>query len=183
MHKLTNKFLFELIGVNHEYSHIIKIYREMSQRQRNFISCVAKFESEFATYPERNDEINVIVPTGNCEDGMIWDSVHIEKTHIANCLHGLPEVNYGLKITSNHLHPVYAMDDILLIETRSPRDGDTGIFLNKISHRAYIRKFKQTDPCQMIPINGYGKTFYVNPHNIDEMNDWVKLGRVICRLR
>ena len=89
----------------------------------------------------------------------------------------------GIRITSNHLHPVYIKGDIIGISKRPPRDGDTCVLVNKKNGRAYIRKFIQSEPCRMEPINGYGDIITIDPNNPDEMRKWVMFGVVITVLR
>lgn len=165
---------------------IAKLSR-LSVSQRNFVEGIIDFELEFAAeHPDDSpdDSLTVIIPTGNCEDGMIWDSANIRKINIApyRKRYG-SQVHIGVEITSNHLNPVYYMGDILLISRRPPRDGDTAIFLNKENGCAYLRRFVQQIPRILEPINGYGETFYIDPYNEAEMKKWIKYGIVLTKIR
>ena len=144
------------------------------------------FELAFSTSKEENtdDYLTVLIPTGNCEDGMIWDSANVRKVNIApyRKRYG-SQINAGVEVTSNHLTPVYHMGDILLISRRPPRDGDTTIFLNTENGRAYLRRFIQQVPRILQPINGYGESFYIDPYNEDEVKKWVKYGVVLTKMR
>ena len=94
-------------------------------------------------------------------DGMIFDSYNVEKLDVSNYRKAFGDaLHIGIRITSNHLHPVYNKGDILLISRNPIRDGDTGIFINAQNKRAYIRKLHQKTPCELTPINNYGETFY-----------------------
>ncbi|MBQ0059090.1 MAG: DNA-binding protein, partial [Lachnospiraceae bacterium] len=93
------------------------------------------------------------------------------------------EITCGIRVTSNHLHPVYLKNDILLISKRPIRDGDTGIFLNTETGCVYLRKFYQTSPCRLEPINGYGETFYVDSDSQEDMGKWIKFGYVLTKMR
>ena len=186
MYKMTGKFLYELVNKEVEASEIIRSGRNLSERQKQFVKSIIEFEEQFALeYPEKsNDYVTLIIPTGDVKDGMLWDSVAFKKISIDahnKALNG--RVNCAIQITSNHLHPAYVMNDILLIEKKPIRDGDIGIFINKEDRRAYIRKFRQTEPCRLEPINEYGETFLVDSYDEEDMKKWIKFGRVICKVR
>ena len=115
---------------------------------------------------------------------MILDSYNVEKLDVSNYRKAFGDaLHIGIRITSNHLHPVYNKGDILLISRNPIRDGDTGIFINAQNKRAYIRKLHQTNPCELTPINNYGETFYVDSDNVDDMSKWIKFGHVLCKVR
>ena len=62
------------------------------------------------------DLISVLIPTGNMTDGMILDSYNVEKLDVSNYRKAFGDaLHIGIRITSNHLHPVYNKGDILLI--------------------------------------------------------------------
>lgn len=118
------------------------------------------------------------------EDGMVLDSAHEEHVYCPEYIKKYGErLHCGIRITSNHLHPVYIKGDIIGISKRPPRDGDTFVLVNKKNGRAYIRKFIQSEPCRMEPINGYGDIITIDPDNPDEMREWVMFGVVITVLR
>ena len=187
-YKLTGCFACELTGINDDIISLTKKIQKLSTYQRNFVNAIVDTElmqtySLGLTDPNK-DYISVIIPTGNMTDGMIFDSYNIEKFDASpyrkafgNSLH------MGIRITSNHLHPVYNKGDILLISRNPIRDGDTGIFLNTRTKCAYIRKFKQADTCMLIPINNYGETFYVDSNDVEDMDQWIKFGYVLCKVR
>lgn len=153
-----------------------KIYH-LSPQQQLFISSIVDFESQFKGGAQRN--LSILVPSADTEDGMIWDSVMVEKMDLPI----RDGVSCGIKITSNHLNPVYVKGDIILISRRPIRDGDTGIFVNKDTGRAYIRKFRRSQPCILDPLNAYGESYTVNDDNPDEMDRWIKFGVVVSRVR
>ena len=114
---------------------------------------------------------------------ILIDSI-IEKLDVSNYRKAFGDaLHIGIRITSNHLHPVYNKGDILLISRNPIRDGDTGIFINAQNKRAYIRKLHQKNPCELTPINNYGETFYVDSDNVDDMSKWIKFGHVLCKVR
>lgn len=185
MYELCGKWLFEMIEHPIQEAETITKMKHLTESQLNFISAIVNIEYEFLVDQDTPDEyISVLIPTGNMQDGMIFDSADIIKANAAiyrkrfgNDLH------FGIKITSSHLHPVYNKGDIVLISQNPIRDGDTGIFINKDDGCMYIRKFHQANPCVLEPINSFGKPFYVNNSNPREMEKWVKVGYVLCKMK
>lgn len=185
LYLLTGKNLTEFMGVTDNNIAIKNKLSELNPQQVSFIESVVDFERDFKSKHDGTENfLSVYVPTGNMEDGMIYDSVNIEKVDISEyrAKYG-DKISCGILITSNHLHPVYNLGDILMISRRPIRDGDTGVFINKNSGCAYIRKFYQTSPCRLEPINGYGETFYVDSQNKSDMDNWIKFGVVIAKMR
>lgn len=185
MYDLCGKWLFEMIEHPvHEAESVTKM-KYLTESQLRFISAIVNIEYEFLVcQKDPDDYISVIVPTGNMQDGMIYDSANIIKVNAAvyrkrfgNALH------FGIQITSNHLHPVYNKNDIILISQNPIRDGDTGIYLNKENGCAYIRKLHQGDPCVLESVNGYGQPFIVDSNDPQEMQKWIKVGYVLCKMQ
>lgn len=186
LYELTVKLLFEFFDFDSPKLNAISKFMKLSDTQCSFIEGIIDFELAFSASKEENtdDYLTVLIPTGNCEDGMIWDSANVRKVNIApyRKRYG-SQINAGVEVTSNHLTPVYHMGDILLISRRPPRDGDTTIFLNTENGRAYLRRFIQQVPRILQPINGYGESFYIDPYNEDEVKKWVKYGVVLTKMR
>lgn len=185
MYALTGKMLFELCDDPIPALPRINKYRSLTPRQQDFIRGIIDFEYAFKEENKLPDEfISVYVPIGNVKDGMIWDSANIEKVNAAPYIKRFgAALNCGIKVTSNHLHPAYHQGDILLINRQPPRDGDVGIFINTESGRVYIRKFRQTDPCRLEPINYYGVPIEVDSNDEAAMDKWIKFGRVLTKMR
>lgn len=184
LHKLTGKSIGELCGDHDKAPSLYTKLAQLSERQLLFIGNVIEFELEMSH--QISPDINLIsclVPTGNLEDGMVWDSCSVEKVDAGEYVKRYPQLSCGIKVTSNHMHPVYVNGDVLLIARQPPRDGDTAVLVNRSSGRAYLRKFRQGHPCSMEPINGYGATFYVNPDDPVDMGQWIKFGVVISKMR
>lgn len=185
MYGICGKWLFELIGYSIYESDTLTKMKCLTESQLKFISAIINIEYDFLTHQDTPDEyISVITLTGNMQDGMIYDSGNVTKVNAALYRKRFGEdLHFGIKITSSHLHPVYNKGDIILISQNPIRDGDTGVFINKDDGRVYIRKFHQAEPCLLEPINGFGKPFYVNNSNPLEMEKWVKVGYVLCKMK
>ncbi|MBQ0067358.1 MAG: helix-turn-helix transcriptional regulator [Phascolarctobacterium sp.] len=172
---------YDIYGINTVNLESIRTYyRKLSQRQRNYINSLIEFEASLNNKDDANGFLSVLIPTGNMDDGMILDSANVEIIDAPNELRRFPNVSCGIRITSNHLHPVYNLDDILLVSCGSPRHGDTGIFVNKADGRAYIRKYFEGATATLEPVNGHGVTFSVDKST---RANWVKFGYVVSKLR
>lgn len=175
--KLTEKFVFEIIE-DKVKGDFCKEFRSLDNNQLDFIKGIVDIEKELSGKQDEQCTLPLIIPTGNMIDGMKCDSMNSETITVPCC-----QATCAIKITSNHLHPVYHEGDVLLVRQEPPRDGDTGIFINKNTGNIYIRKFRQGEPCRLEPICGYGSVITVDPHNDEDMNQWIKFGYVITKLR
>lgn len=185
LYKMTGKLAYEFTSISDPYLDLKKKITNLIPSQVAYIDALVDFElslSDMGMMPK--DYLTVYIPTGNMEDGMIYDSAAVEKVYLPDykSRYG-DQLSCGIRITSNHLHPVYNKDDIILIAQKSIRDGDTGVFINRTNGRAYIRKFYQTTPCRLEPINGFGEVFLVDGTSKEDMERWIKFGRVITKVR
>lgn len=185
---LTEKSFFELCKDNtSSLLETVAKLRHLAPCQLRSVSGLIDFEANFQIEnPSANleDYVNLLTPTGDAYDGMILDSVNIEKINIAAYRKWFgSDLHCAIRITSNHFSPVYHMNDILLISQTAPRDGDTGIFINKENGRAYLRRYRQTNPCMLEPLMGYGNTFLIDTDDHNEMDKWIKFGRVLSKMR
>lgn len=183
--QLSGRFIFELCGENSAELEAFQGYRGLTSTQKAFVNDIIHFEQNFQ---EKNVDaekyISVIVPTGVVEDGMIWDSANIIKVNAASYLRRFSrELHCGILITSDHLQPVYQMGDILLISKKPPRNGDTGIFINKEEGRAYLRRFRQTDTIRLEPVNEYGAVIELSSSDMSDEGKWIILGYVLTKMR
>lgn len=185
MHEMTGKWTFELCGEKNDEIKFIQSFRTLTDTQKRFILGVLDFENDLVEQESNTEDyITVFVPTGNMEDGMIYDSANV--IHVNASAYRKKygdDVFCGIQITSSHLHPVYNAGDILIICRKPVRDGDTGVFFNKASGRVYIRKLLNTNPCILAPVNGYGNIITIDTNNPEDMTNWVKFGYVLCKMR
>lgn len=186
MYRLTGKPIFELCGDTDPSLTLLQKLKRLSPTQQKFLEMLLDFEIDFRQQKKEGieDYVTLMQPTGNFEDGMIWDSANFSKIDIAHYRERFgTQIHCAIQVASNHLNPVYHMGDILLICKKPPRDGDTGIFINKKDGRAYLRKFRQTHPCRLEPINDYGETFYVDSTDPEAIDQWIKFGCVLTKIR
>lgn len=185
LYKFTGKFIFELCGEENSDLKLFQSLRNLTPSQKAFVGGIIQFEEDFLQQETDAEEyISVVVPTGNLEDGMIWDSANIIKIRASSYLNRFGKsLHCGVQITSHHLQPVYHKGDILLICKRPPHEGDTAIFINKENGCAYLRKFRQGNPVRLEPLNEYGVTFELDCNNAEEMDKWIKFGCVLTKMR
>ncbi|MDE6675473.1 MAG: DNA-binding protein [Acetatifactor sp.] len=185
VYKLSGKFIFELCGENSAELEAFQDYRRLTSSQKAFVNNIIHFEQNFQENNTAVEEyISVIVPSGVAEDGMIWDSANVIKVNASPYIHRFgSNLHCGLLVTSDHLQPVYQMGDILLVSRRPPRNGDTGIFINKEEGRAYLRRYRQTDTIRLEPVNEYGVVIELNSNDMSDKGKWLKLGCILTKMR
>lgn len=188
MYRLTHKLTYELGWISDPYLDVFTKLRQLSESQLNFLNTIIDLELGFKNSLEKNqsadDFISVLVPTGNMQDGMYWDSANIEKFNVSayRMIYG-KQIDCGMRVTSNHLVPVYQLNDILLISRQPIRDGDTGVFIDTATELTYIRKYRQSSIGRLDPINNYGNTIFIDDSNDDDNRRWIKFGRILTKVR
>jgi transcriptional regulator with XRE-family HTH domain len=188
MQLLTGKFIEELCQIPTPLSECFPLLRQLSERQLCFVQSVIEFEFKFSQTLRENrsvgDFVTLIIPSGNMCDGMVYDSCDLDKVDVAayRARHG-SSIDFAIRVTSSHLQPVYQENDILLISRNPIRDGDTGIFFDRETGLAYIRRFRQTEPNRLEPLVCYGQTFFLDPHSHADVNRWIKFGYVVTKMR
>ncbi|MCM1112820.1 MAG: helix-turn-helix domain-containing protein [Muribaculum sp.] len=188
MQELTGKGISELCGDDSSLVlQIMSKMRHLTATQLRFVASIVDFETAFLTRvpPEKaEDYISLLTPTGNHEDGMIWDSVNVEKLNVSAYRKRFgADLHCAIRITSDYLYPVYNEGDILLMSKTIPRDGDTGLFINTETSRAYLRKVRQARSFVLEPLNDYGITFTIDNNKKEDRERWMKFGRVLAKMR
>lgn len=188
--QLTGKMFYELCGVPSDLFQTYDRMRSLAPTQLHFIESLVQFEYDFSRNLEnvpsasQEDYTTLIIPSGNMHDGMVYDSCSLEKINIAEYRKRFgDQIDCALLVTSEHMSPVYHTNDILLIARDPIRDGDTGVFINKVTGLLYIRRLRQTDPWRLEPLTYYGQTFYIDSNNASEMSHWIIFGHIISKTR
>lgn len=185
---LTGKQPEELCGLLSPLQRARSAMGDLSKSQLDFVSAIIRFELQFSKDLREgeciDDYVTLLIPTGNMQDGMYLDSCSLKKVDVSQYRKRYGEaIDCAIQITSNHLHPAYVLNDILLVSRTPIRDGDTGIFINRTTGLAYIRKLHQTSPCLLEPVSSWGHSFTVDSTDRDDMAQWIKFGRVITKMR
>lgn len=186
--QLTGKQGEELCGILTPLQRARSAMGDLSQPQLKFVSAVIQFELQFSktlrSGEMTDDFVTLMIPTGNMQDGMQFDSCILKKVNVSTYRGRYGEaIDCAIQITSNHLHPTYVRNDVLLVSRTPIRDGDTGVFINTATGLAYIRIFHKSSICLLEPVSSSGHTFTIDPGNRADMDRWIKFGRVITKMR
>lgn len=190
LHELTGKFGKELTGYGNENEEIMAGLRVLSKNQRDFVKSIIDFELNFTrSIPNDvnvDDYIPVLILTGDMEDGMIYDSSNIKMVYAKDYIEKFKSyaIISGIEVTSDHLLPVYQKGDILLICKEPIKSGDTGVFINKNTSRAYLRKYVNNgDEISLVPVCNYGETYRLGKEKSKEDKNWIRYGKVLSKIR
>lgn len=181
----TGRFFGEFLQeVNTDVVESARIMQKLPPSSQRAVAAIIRVEQAIYDHLEdKDDYVTELVMTGCMQDGMILDSSSCRPYNIKNYMRKYPNIDRSIYITSNHLHPVYIKGDHLLISCSSPRDGDTGIFVDTQQGRCYVRKLKQGSPCILEPVTPYGCEITVDPDDPQDMSRWVKFGVVLAKVR
>lgn len=155
-------------------------FPDISKRAITLLKEVADFELYLQNQNSSNniENITVIVPTGNCHDGMFFDSFYTESVDISAYRKDYGDIIMcGIKVIGKSLQPTYLCNDILLIaKDRFPLNNEIGIFLYK--NKIYIRRYIDETPIALESINGNGNSIKI--YDIDDIHF---IGRVLSVIR
>lgn len=182
---MTGQLGYAQSGFQIPYGSMMMQFNELSELQKNYISAMVDFEYQFVKKVHRSEDyITVYVPMGNMEDGMIYDSANVFKFNISKYreLFG-DKIKSGLKVTSNHLQPVYNDGDILLISSEPPKHGDICIYIDRDTDKVYIRKYYPETPTRLESITGFGDDILIDYRNEEEARRWLKYGKILTKIR
>ena len=183
--KLNNMTLGEVVGDPSPNTDLNRMFKSLPEFRQRTIRTIIALDSQLNIHEAYDEDyVDCYVLTNDNRDGMLYDAASYEPVNVAGYRNICPySIDCAIRITSNHLHPTIHADDILLIHQGPPRNGDTGVFINKNSKKIFFRRFIQGDICRLEPIAPYGETILVDSHNHKDMNQWIKFGFVMTRLR
>lgn len=175
-----------LFGDATEELYMLHKFENMTKQQRRFIKGIVDFESEFYTESKKKGkiprEITVMTPNGDMLDGFEYDTCTYDKVDIGNDFEKYKDAVFcGIRLPNNCYSPTYVKGDLLLIgNDRQPRNNEIGIFINKNTGRAYLRKLNAYDKPALEPVCSIGKPIDISGVEIE---NWIKLGYVIKKIR
>lgn len=165
-------------------------FKNLPKWRKNAIRTFVLLEFQLAekekqqTGPEQDEYVPIYTLTGNMEDGMYYDSAASKRIPVGRYQRICNDsIDCALYITNHSFYPVYNEEDILLICQKAPRDGDTGIFINRNTKRLYIRKLHQKDKMYLEPLASKGKTIVLDTRNNEYLNNWIFFGYVLMKMR
>lgn len=120
------------------------------------------------------DYIPIFSPYPGYNEKLTTDFLKIDSLNITDCKKRFGgTIRYALHITTNYFHPVYIINDILLIGCdRPPHSGEVGLFLH--NNKLYLRQYFIDGSIVLSSINGIG-----NSLTLSSLEDWLILGYVI----
>lgn len=132
----VNCFMGQCEHTLHERA-LIQHYRTCGHHGKSIIELVAKYEALTAKGEREAKEkhaIPCLVPQGDIRAGIVYDTCQTKEIETT-----VPAAYIAIKMTTNHLAPVYCKDDVILIENRFPDAGECAVFLK--GDRVYIRQY------------------------------------------
>lgn len=139
---------------------LLKNYRQMSSRGKEFVKAMAQFERKYTEFEDEQDckyevpcylpeviakdkeeikyHVPSLEPTGLFKDGVLYDTSikTVIKTHLEN-------VFMAVKIPNDSLANTYFKGDIIFLERRRPNIGEIAIY-HKDNH-IYIRQYDRNE--------------------------------------
>lgn len=191
VYRLTGDYYFEICDENNtpDFEFLIG-FKNLPKWRKNVIRTFAAIEVQLAEKEncpmetEQEEYVTVYTLTGNMEDGMYYDSAEIKRVPMGRyqkICHG--QIDCGIQITNNSFYPVYSKDDIILICQKAPREGDTGVFINKNTKCLHIRRFHQSDKLHLEPLASNGVEIILDNRNNEYLNEWLFFGYVLMKMR
>lgn len=150
---------------------------EAPEAVKNKVEYLLEYETKYRQYQKTHAKECVITLyelTGYMEDGMYIDSSSVRKLRINDEFGN--RVTKGLLVTENSFMPVYARGDVILIEEKVGRNGDTVVTKNLRTNRIYIRKVVVNNGFELHPVHGRGEIIRFGQ---EQRKDWFDYGRVI----
>lgn len=136
---------------------IIRQLRTLSPRSLQTIQTLIDLEEKTTLTPSNKgkDIISILLPASNIKDGHFYDTSTYETLDITEYPDSLKSVtDFGIKILSSDLEPLYHINDILLLSRQHmPEYNDIVMYLDQ-DGKIYIRKYTESG---LDPINKFGK--------------------------
>lgn len=180
--------VMSLFGFSTDNIDAYKDYMQCTDRAKRLLRAVAKADikaQEGLAEFNKDDIITVLTFSEEIKDGMNFNRFLHRNVNISQYRHyrWYQEADCALEINSNAYHPLYHVGDILIVCSRTPLDGEIGVFLK--GGCFYLRTVRNSpDKTYLCPVVYYDNTPYadivVNRHNPEDMNQYYKLGTVIA---
>ena len=169
-----------LCGMERVEDRIQKKLMRSPESVKTKVEYLLNYEEKYREFQNKHKEehiINLYELTGYMEDGMYLDSANVRKIKISDDYGG--RVTKGLLVTENSFMPVYAKDEIILIEEKVGRNGDTVVIKNLKTRKIYIRKVIVNNGFELHPIHGRGEVIRLGQ---EQRSEWFDYGRVVAHI-
>ena len=184
--KMTNMYMFDLLEQDNAIIRLARKMNNLTPTQLKLVELILDYEGQYIYENGAPEEsfITVMEPTADVKDGMFWDSMIMYKVEAGEYQRRYGgKISCGLRINSNYLVPAYIKGDILLICKEPIQDGDVGVFVDKRSGKAYVRKYRRATPSVLEPVADYGENYYIDEEDSSDVMNWIKFGKVIAKIR
>lgn len=184
--KMTNMYMFDLLEQDNAIIRLARKMNNLTPTQLKLVELILDYEGQYIYEDGVPEEsfITVMEPTADVKDGMFWDSMIMYKVEAGEYQRRYGgKISCGLRINSNYLVPAYIKGDILLICKEPIQDGDVGVFVDKRSGKAYVRKYRRATPSVLEPVADYGENYYIDEEDSSDVMNWIKFGKVIAKIR
>lgn len=183
-YKLTGKFCFELCEVTSSEIEAIKAFKDLPEYRQKTLRAMVEVEKALHTEPleAEEDYVDCYSLISENKDSMVYNSTGYAPVNVSAYRPLFSEsIDSAIKILSNKLHPLYSRGDIILIHQEMPREGDVGIFLNKVSHKVYFRRLKEaSDYIILESITDTAKPITIPDAQLKE---WFIFGYILTKMR
>lgn len=169
-----------LCGMNRVEDRIQQKIMRAPESVQNKMEYLLDYEEKYRSFQKEQVgeyTINLYELTGYMEDGMYLDSANVRKLRIRDDFGG--RVTKGLLVTENSFMPVYSRGDVVLIEEKVGRNGDTVVIRNLRTNKIYIRKVIVNNGFELHPIHGRGEVFRFGQ---EQRSEWFDYGRVVTHI-
>lgn len=166
-----------LCGIEQVEDRIQKKIMQAPEPVKAKVEYMLEYEEKYRQYQKKHAKESVVTLyelTGYMEDGMYIDSSSVRKLRINDEFGG--RATKGLLVTENSFMPVYARGDVILIEEKVGRNGDTVVTKNLRTNRIYIRKVIVNHGFELHPVHGRGEVIQFGQ---EQRSEWFDYGRVI----
>lgn len=169
-----------LCGMDRVEDRIQKKIIDSPEAVKNKVEYLLDYEARYRSFQKCHMMeciIDLFELTGYMEDGMYLDSSNIRKFRIHDDFGG--RVTKGILVTENSFMPVYAKGDVILIEEKVGRNGDTVVTKNLRTNKMYIRKVIVNNGFELHPVHGRGEILRFGQ---EQRKEWFDYGRVVTHI-
>lgn len=166
------------------YSNYMKCTDHTKRVINSMMKADIKYQEQMAEF-EVNDIITVLYFGEEMHDGMNFGGFLYKEFNISEYrnMNWYKDADCILEINSNAYHPLYHIGDKLVICSRTPLDGEIGVFLK--GSQFFLRMNKNSlESTYLLPVAYYENNPYpeiiVNRRNPVDMNQYTKFGTVIA---
>ena len=165
-------------SLTEEETSLLADYRALDNHSKNLIRVIIDMEMEISDFysADKGYLMECFVPTRVSGEGEFYESCNVDIIDAGNS-EIAQNGDFCLKVVTDDLCPVYFRNDILVINYRFPKTGETAIFLH--NNKQYIRRYYRTDSgIKLMGVNDYVKNIEVS-----DLREYICIGTGVTVLR